>query len=344
MTGGMSRRQWLKASAGAGFGVMLAGCTERDCEANPVSISASPDTAGAAASVHSVEAPIGSTLDGESVSDVMVAYDGDFDADDVEPGDVRRSGFEEPDGTFTSEPVTEVNDAGGLGFTFGNDLSLADGGKVVLEYGDVTNPTAADDYTVYVVMNETECSNTLTVTPEPASDFASGDDGWRVVNAQGLSNVPDHETNEGNPAPSISARDNVSGHTTNFVAPDKFLGDMSAFYGGTLNYDLMQEYSKDTNQFSAPDVRLRSGGTTLKYDHGGTSTHPGGGSSGVWTSYTVRLDESAAWKVKNQGGDDTPATESQIQAVLGDLHDIRIRGEFNVKVDWGYLDNVEIRM
>lgn len=77
---------------------------------------------------------------------------------------------------------------------------------------------------------------------------------------------------------------------------------MSAFYGGTLSYDLMREYSKATDQFSDPDVRLRSGGTTLKYDHGGTSTHPGGGSSGVWTSYTVRLDESAAWMVKTREG------------------------------------------
>ncbi|PSP80260.1 hypothetical protein BRC81_03490 [Halobacteriales archaeon QS_1_68_20] len=169
---------------------MLAGCTERDCEGNPVSISASPDTAGAAASVHSVEAPVGSTLDGESVSDVMVAYDGDFDAGGVEPGDVRRSGFEEPDGTFTSEPVTDVSDAGGLSFTFGNDLTLADGGKVVLEYGAVTNETAADDYTVYVVMGGTECSTTFTVTPAPASDFGSGADGWQVATPRGSRTYP----------------------------------------------------------------------------------------------------------------------------------------------------------
>jgi predicted ribosomally synthesized peptide with SipW-like signal peptide len=314
-----------------------------------VSISAAPDTAGSTDSVHRVEIPVGSALDGETLSSLAVDYPADFDISGVDPGDVIGAGIQRTDNSITSIPVSGTSSSDGgtaVEFTLGGGAVLGAGETIFIEYRDTTNASTPDDYTVVVDINGGEIGpGTLTITPDSGtpqpsiSTFDTDEDGWEITgDAQGGSAVPDYESGRGNPAPSISATDDVQGGTWYFKAPGKFLTDKSDFYGGTLEYDLLQEFSGSPSQFNNDDIVLSGGGMTLVYDHGGTSSHPGGGTSGTWTTYSVTLDETDNWE-KSGGGS---VSQSDVQTVLGDLTELRIRGEYRSGSDKGYLDSVEL--
>ena len=224
---------------------------------------------------------------------------------------------------------------------FRSSFSVSSGDTIFIEYRSVTNASSPDDYTVVVDVNGSEIGpGTLSISPETdspgqiISTFETDDDGWQITgDAQGGAAVPNYEGSKGNPAPSISATDDVQGGTWYFKAPGKFLGDKSGFVGGTLEFDLMQEIGS-RNQFNNDDIVLKGGGLTMTYD---TSQNPGGGTSGSWTSYSVSLDDSDNWDV---GG--SAADQSDIETVLGDLTELRIRGEYQSGADTGYLDNVTL--
>lgn len=160
---------------------------------------------------------------------------------------------------------------------------------------------------------------------------ADGADGWTVINdAIGPTRIP----TGGNPGGYLQAVDQFVGLTWYWVAPGKFLGDVSAAYGQPLTFDLRQHYA-DLNpllQFDEDDVVLSGNGLTLALD---TPFNP---DRINWTSYSVPLLASAGWRQTNIGG--APATEAQLQSVLSNLASLRIRGEFFVGPDTGDLDNV----
>ncbi|MEX0655509.1 MAG: laminin B domain-containing protein [Phycisphaeraceae bacterium] len=174
------------------------------------------------------------------------------------------------------------------------------------------------------------------------SDFEADDEGWRITgDAQSGSIVPDHNVTGGNPDGHISAVDDVIGGVWYFQAPDKFLGAQSAAYGQELAFDLMQAYpNSGTTAFDTynstlwPDIALVGpGGLTLATNF---YSHP---DEDAWTPYTIVLDENADWR-NNSTGD--PATAGEFQSVLGDLQALRIRGEYRVGDDTGFLDNVTL--
>ena len=157
-----------------------------------------------------------------------------------------------------------------------------------------------------------------------------GDDGWLIFgDAEGGRGEPDFVASGGNPGGHVSADDDVQGGTWYHQAPFKYHGDFSGAYGMTFTFDLKQ--STLASQFDSNDVILTGGGVTIAVDAG---SNPGT----AWTSYTVVLDESAGWALDVWDG--TPATQADIQTVLSDLTDLRIRGEFVVGADTGGLDNV----
>ncbi len=57
----------------------------------------------------------------------------------------------------------------------------------------------------------------------------------------------------------------------------------------------------------------------------------------TWTSYPIKLDELNGWKKGN-----TKVTKEDIQSVLENLSNLRIRGEFKAGPDQGGLGNVAI--
>jgi hypothetical protein len=318
-------------------------------ESDVASLGAFPDGASATDSVHRVEVPVGSGVEGAALSTVTVDYPADFDASAVTAGDVLGAGVERADGTIVFIGISEVAsaDAGTrVTFTVGDSIDVATDETVILEYRRVTNASTEGDYVCVAEINGTEVGpgslaiGPATDTPDPViSTFEEGDEGWEISgDAQGESTVPTYEEGAGTPAPSISAVDDVQGGVWYFTAPGKFLADKSAFYGGTLEYDLLQEYSGSPDQFGSNDIVLSGGGMTLTYDHGDASSHPGGGDPGIWTSYTVALAETDAWK-KGDGGN---PSGSEMLTVLSDLTELRIRGEYRSGSDTGYLDTVRM--
>ncbi len=159
------------------------------------------------------------------------------------------------------------------------------------------------------------------------STFDSGIDGWTVT---GDVQTPIHHATGGNPDGNISAKDNVSGIVWYWHAPASIYGNRSDSYDGLMRFDLMQ--SSTSRQFNADDIRLVGNALTLEYN---TTYNP----QTSWTSYLVQLNERSGWR---RTSDNLPPSEAEFRAVLADLQDLRIRGEFRSGADTGRIDNFRI--
>ena len=164
-----------------------------------------------------------------------------------------------------------------------------------------------------------------------SSTFDTGADGWNTVNWDGFgssSGVTYHPSG-GNPGGFISTGDMYG--DTFWKAPSKFIGDRSSAYGGTLSYDIMTTTPPDWVMY---DIYIVGNGNTISYTFNNSPT-------ANWKHYSVELNEGKGWKsglVYQSGG--TDATAAQIQNVLANVTDIRIRAEFTYGSDNTYLDNV----
>lgn len=165
------------------------------------------------------------------------------------------------------------------------------------------------------------------------SDFSIDDENWTLT-GDSTSPTPTYFSSGGNPEGYINGTDLGLSGAWYFNAPDKFLGDVSIVLGGTLSYDLRQRNTGGPF-FEQPDVILNGGGLQLVFDTTPTPTDPD------WTSYSITLDASAGWKVGDLSG--ILATQSQLNTVLSNLEQLRIRGEFITGTDNGDLDNVILR-
>ncbi len=191
-------------------------------------------------------------------------------------------------------------------------------------------------------------SSSFSMLPTTTSTFANDADEWSIANDSG-----GWVATGGNPLGYLAGSDSggATGSTAwYFSAPDKFLGDQSAFDGGTLSYDLQQSDNAPTLT-DLPWVILRGNGVTLVYD-AGASALPGTD----WTPFAVPLDANApGWYIADDacwtfsivsldvcnfaGAAPTPA---QFASVLANLDTLLIRGEYSVTLDSGGLDNVEL--
>lgn len=167
------------------------------------------------------------------------------------------------------------------------------------------------------------------------STFDEGTEGWTVVgDAQSGQVEPNHVAEGGNPGGYLEATDDVTGGVWYWNASRTYLGDKSAYSGGTLSFDLRQ--SATDSQFDSPDVILGSDDTRLGYDFGNASTHP----RTNWTRYEVRLSaEADGWSNLEN---DEDATQEGLESVLSDLNELWIRGEYRTGGDVGGIDNVEL--
>ena len=162
------------------------------------------------------------------------------------------------------------------------------------------------------------------------STFDAHDDDWQVAgDAEDGRQTPQYLTTGGNPGGHIAANDDVAGGVWYWSAPQKFLGNQAAAYQKRLSFDLKQ--STLNSQFDEADVMLVGAGQTLVLD---LANNPGTD----WTSYSVMLSESANWKRGDLAGES--ATSADLRAVLGDLTQLWIRGEYVTGSDTGSLDNV----
>lgn len=157
------------------------------------------------------------------------------------------------------------------------------------------------------------------------SRFDDDAEGWGEFN----DGRAEYSSTFGNPAGSFRVSDRVRGTVWYFLAPDKFLGDQSSNYGGTLSYDLWVSHYVGNNT-AVGDVVIRGNGLRLKWRWATPVAE-------TWTTQTVRLDTTGGWE---RSADDKPATEAELRSVLSDLDFFAIRGEYRSGEDHGYLDNV----
>ncbi|MCP4536741.1 MAG: DUF11 domain-containing protein, partial [Chloroflexi bacterium] len=149
-----------------------------------------------------------------------------------------------------------------------------------------------------------------------SSTFDTDNEGW--------STTPDGQIQAwngtaGNPGGAFLVNDGQTGGWFDYVAPAKFLGDQSIFYGGTLNFDLYVTAGGG----AAGAAQISDGTTTLSF---GGATSIG---NYTWTSYTATLT-AADWGT----------TEAEMRQVLSNLAWIWIQGEYIGIAAHGRLDNV----
>ncbi|MGB1250988.1 MAG: laminin B domain-containing protein [Candidatus Promineifilaceae bacterium] len=158
------------------------------------------------------------------------------------------------------------------------------------------------------------------------SDFSEGTDGW--YGSGDTATNPTYIATGGNPGGHLQLDDRATNGVWYWNAPTKYLGDALSAYGHNLKFDLSQSHTD--SQIDRPDVILSSSTMQLHFD---TAYNP----NKTWTSYAVPLIETTGWVVD---GLNRVPTSAEFQAVLADLQDFRIRGEYRDGPDTGRLDNV----
>jgi alkaline phosphatase D len=290
---------------------------------------------------HTFSLAVSDELAGQSAESVAVSYPQGFDLASAASLDGVSVQIGAQNTVLTEATVTGVaarNSGRELRISLDGSTTFPEDGVVVTTYGPVAQPSLRGEYLVTGTANGTVSdTGVLTLsdtTPTITSTFDTSIEGWRVAgDAQGGSAFPYHESSGGNPGGHLRVEDDVQGGVWYWVASPAFLEDKSAYYGGRLTFDLQQ--SSLSSQFTdVADVVLVGGsGVELVYDFGGDSSHP----ETSWTGYDLTLDESDDWRA---GAHDGPAaTASQVQSTLGDLTELRIRGEYVSGADTGRLDN-----
>lgn len=171
---------------------------------------------------------------------------------------------------------------------------------------------------------------TYSLPGDIVSSFDVGDEGWQLV-GDSTSSTPDFLATGGNPGGYVEGDDSVDGGIWYWMAPSMFMGNQIAAYDQELSFDLTQ--SNTSNPLDYEDVLISGGGLTIAYD---TLLNP----SQTWTSYSIELNDTAGWTINDLNG--VNATAGQIQQVLSNITNLRIRGEFHRGPDTGGLDNVRL--
>jgi hypothetical protein len=131
----------------------------------------------------------------------------------------------------------------------------------------------------------------------------------------------------------VQLADPTQGPTFYWRAPSKFLGDVGFAYGSFLRFSVRDDGGE--SYFMFPDVILTGAGLTLEYSMNALD-YPLGPQ---FVNYSIPLTESA-WS--NVSGDGSAPTPAQMEAVLGSLDGLYIRGEYLNGPDTGALDSVSL--
>ena len=118
-------------------------------------------------------------------------------------------------------------------------------------------------------------------------------------------------------------------------APAAYLGDRSAYVGGSLSFDLRSNlplgHSFNCTPSIIGDVELLGAGQRLEYDIPGPTM-----AADMWHSLQVPLS-APGWKHLDT---QQQVSDADFAAVLGSLTDVRIRAEWSAALDTDDLDNV----
>jgi hypothetical protein len=154
-----------------------------------------------------------------------------------------------------------------------------------------------------------------------SSTFDSNADGWIAVDPTS-DYTASWQGSGGNPGGFLLGNEsNPLGGTGYFIAPSKFLGNLSAYSGGTLSYDLKVIGGSISNFFEDVDVKITGGAGTALW----SSTFIPVGND--WFTLQVQLTQ-----VNFTGGN--------LAAILANVTKFEIRGELISGSESEGLDNV----
>ena len=168
------------------------------------------------------------------------------------------------------------------------------------------------------------------------SDFITDTEDWTITgDAQGEFSEASYAAEGGVTDGYIYAHDNVQGGVWYFTAPATYNGSKSEFYGATLQFSLLQN-SKMSRQFISDDIIFKNGNNQITYVHD-KKEYPGN----AWTAYSIKINTEQGW-FKGGYTSKVLATEAEIRAILLNITQFSIRGEFETGSDTGALDDVSI--
>jgi Laminin B (Domain IV)/IPT/TIG domain len=170
------------------------------------------------------------------------------------------------------------------------------------------------------------------------STFDSNDDGWTFLN-NGTPVTVNHNSTNGNPGGYVSATysSNATATSQGWFAPSKFLGyQVAKSYGMNLRFDLQQAFA-GTSSSGQGDVRIQtSAGFDIVFS---LPIKPA--VAPAWSSYTIKLDETAGWRVNATSG--VLATKTDVIRALSNIVVLEIRGTYITNANnISGLDNVMI--
>jgi Laminin B (Domain IV)/PEP-CTERM motif len=153
------------------------------------------------------------------------------------------------------------------------------------------------------------------------STFDSSAEGWNAVDPTG-DYTSTWQSSGGNPGGYLRGSEtNPLGDTGYFYAPASWLGNWSAYAGGTISYDL--KVFEGTSYFNDLDVILSNGADSVSLS---SNINPVGGG---WVTFQVQLTAA------NFSG-------ANLASVLSNVTSFAIRGEFINGAEAEGLDNVRV--
>ncbi|WP_309398483.1 laminin B domain-containing protein [Cerasicoccus maritimus] len=163
-----------------------------------------------------------------------------------------------------------------------------------------------------------------------SSTFDTDAEGWTQSNGDSASSVLWQATG-GNPGGHILYDEAANGGIDRMSAPAKFLGNRSAYVGGTLSFDWQ------TDNLSAPtnfndDVELTGNGMTIRFDLSSPSL-------GEWETTIIDLTAGAGWLVDTTG---IAPTNVEFANLMADLTQFTILTDFNNGVENPRFDNIAL--
>jgi hypothetical protein len=153
------------------------------------------------------------------------------------------------------------------------------------------------------------------------STFDSGAEGWTAVDPTG-DYTSTWQSSGGNPGGYLlGSESDPLGGTGYFIAPSNWLGDLSAYAGGTLSYDL--KVIEGTDYFNDADVIISGGGSSASWT---PDINPVGDG---WFTFQVQLTQANF-------------TGGNLASILSNVSEIQLRGEFISGAEEEGFDNVRL--
>lgn len=165
-------------------------------------------------------------------------------------------------------------------------------------------------------------------TASISSTFDSDAEGWMQSNGDSASTVVWQATG-GNPGGNILYDEAADGGVDRMSAPAKFLGDLSAYVGGTLSFDWQTDNLSSPTNFN-DDVELTGNGMTIRYDLSSPSL-------GEWSTTEIDLTAEAGWLVDSTG---IAPTSVEFAGLMDNLTQFTLLTDFNNGVENPRFDNI----